>query len=159
MRLRTAHSGDKRGGLGDKAPTDVGIGQHFGAMVASQYVAKASTQRGNTQSQFGGGAASGATPATGQFVELLQLVERGCMQNAQRVVGGFEVQWEVSVAAALSNMQAEFRRVAECVGLLQGDVFGWASLLPSRVGVQGCSRKGLQLASQRKGAGSCPPWK
>ena len=86
-------TGDKRGDLGDTAPTDVEIGQHSGAMVASQCVAKASTQRGNIQSQSGVGATSGTVPVTGQFVELL--VERGCMQNAQRVVGGFEVQWEI----------------------------------------------------------------
>lgn len=98
-------TGDKRGDLGDKATTDVETGQHSGAMVASQYVAKASTHRGNIQSQSSG-AASGAVPITEQFIELL--VERGCMQNAHRVICGFQVQWEMSVAATLSELQAEF---------------------------------------------------
>ena len=99
-------TGDKRGDLRVKAPTDVETGQHSGEMVATQYVAHANTtQRGNTQSKSVSGATS-ETTVTAQMIQLL--VERGCMRGTQQVVCGFEVQWEMSVAAAVSDMQAEF---------------------------------------------------
>jgi hypothetical protein len=100
-------TGDKRGNLGDKAPTDTETGQHSGEMVASQYVAHANTtQRGNTQSKSVSGATSETIPVTAQMIQLM--VERGCMRGTQQVVCGFEVQWEMSVAAAVADMQAEF---------------------------------------------------
>ena len=76
-------------------------------MVASQYVADVNaTQRGNIQSQPVSGAASEAVPVTARVIQLL--VEQGCMRGAHNVVSGFELQWEMSVAAALTDMQEGF---------------------------------------------------
>jgi hypothetical protein len=91
------------------------------AAAADEAAAKATataedntTTRGISQSLPSQGAASEANSVTAHFLALLE--GQGCMSaSTQRVKCGFEVQWEMSVAAALSDMQSEFS--LSCVSL------------------------------------------
>jgi hypothetical protein len=105
--------GDKRDAPGETVPAAMEAGLHSMAMVAPREAAvKAAaaagdniTARGTSQSLPSQGAASEANSVTAHF--LAPLEDRGCMSaSTQRVKSGFEMQWEMSVAAALSDMQS-----------------------------------------------------
>lgn len=81
----------------------VGSASHSGGEMAPRAAGDTVTQRGTGASQSGDNTVQGDHRVTAHFLPLL-----AGLRGLPQLIAGFEVQWELAVAAALADLQSEF---------------------------------------------------